>query len=345
MSGIELSQRFYRRAVAPLLGDVPHAAALLGNGSEVLGYDDDVSPDHDFGPRVQIFLAPDADHGPVRAALAAVPSHFEDDPVEPNVELVTPADYFRGALGVDPVSGMTLADWLLAPTQRLASLTAGGVFHDPDGWLGRRRAALAWYPDDVWRYVLAAGWLRVAQEESFVGRTGGTGDDLGSRVLAARLARDLMSLAFLVERRWAPYAKWFGRAFADLPTAATLGPVLSEALSATDWRAREASIATAAGLLAEATNKLGLAEPVDPGVRQFYTRDVRVLGSERLVTALTDAITDLELTALLDHLGRRPRSTIGVLPGAIDQAVDSVEVLTHPSRCRAAAPILGLSLP
>ncbi|MGW4948489.1 hypothetical protein ACWEOZ_43650 [Actinoplanes sp. NPDC004185] len=43
MSGIALSHRFYEHAVRPLLGGRRHAAALLGEGSEVLGLDDAVS--------------------------------------------------------------------------------------------------------------------------------------------------------------------------------------------------------------------------------------------------------------------------------------------------------------
>jgi hypothetical protein len=342
MSGIELSQRFYRAAVAPLLGDTPHAAALLGDGSEVLGYDDAVSPDHDFGPHVQVFLAEDADPAPVRAALTGLPTRFEDDPVAPSVLLTTPAGFHRAAIGVDPAAGMTLADWLLTPTQRLAGLTRGAVCHDPAGWLAARRSALAWYPDDVWRYVLAAGWLRVSQEEAFVGRTGGTGDDLGSRVLTARIVREIVRLAFLVERRWAPYGKWLGRAFTELRVAAELRPCLDTALAATSWRDREAATAAAASLLAKATNGLGLADPVDPAVRRFHARDIRVLGADRLVAALTDSITEPEVLALLDRLGARRHDGVRVLPGAVDQAVDSVEVLTHPDRCRAVAPVLGL---
>ena len=56
MSGIEMARHLYQSAVAPRLAGVPHAAALLGHGSEVLGYDDAISTDHDFGPRVQVFL-------------------------------------------------------------------------------------------------------------------------------------------------------------------------------------------------------------------------------------------------------------------------------------------------
>lgn len=349
--GQALARRFYRQAVAPLLGGTPHAAALLGDGSEVLGYDDEVSTDHDFGPRMQVFLPPEADPVTVHAALAGLPERFEGLPVvfaranrtDHQVEVTTVEGFFGGLLGTDPAAGMSLADWLLTPTQRLASLTAGAVFHDPDGALARRRGALAWYPEDVWRYVLAAGWLRIGQEEPFVGRTGGAGDELGSAILAARLVRDLIRLAFLVGRRWAPYHKWLGRAFADLPLSADLGPHLHAALAATGWRDREAALCAAASVLGAATNRLGLAAEVDPGPRRFYSRDIRVVGAERFTEALTAAITDPEVKRLLADLDRRDGDAIvGALPGAIDQAVDSVDILSHPGRCRAAAPALGI---
>ena len=327
MSGLRLAQDFYSRDVVPRLAGVPHAAALLGGGSEVLGFDDDVSPDHDFGERVQIFVSdPDA-----------VPD------LGPQVTVTTAAAFFTAHLGVDPAQGMDLADWLVAPTQILATLTAGAVFHDPDGELARRRAVLRWYPGDVWRYALAAGWLKIGQEEAFVGRTGSTGDDLGSRILAARLSRELIRLAYLVERRWAPYAKWLGRGFAQLELHAGLAPLLAAATGAQRWRDREAALVTAAGLVAAATNRLGLAEPVDPAPRQFYDRDIRVLGAERFTVALTAAITDPQLRALLERLGSRRDEPVGGLPGTIDQAADSTDVLSNPARFRAAAPMLGLT--
>jgi hypothetical protein len=314
VNGIEIAERYYRDEVAPRLGDRRHAAALLGAGSEVLGYDDEVSPDHDFGPRVQIFY----------------PEHD------------TAGEFFTAHLGFDPGRAVTTGDWLLTPTQLLASLTRGAVFHDPDGELRGRRERLAWYPDDVWRYALAAGWLRIGQEEAFVGRTGGTGDDLGSRVLAGRLVRDLMRLAFLVERRWAPYGKWFGRAFGELRLAAELKPALAGALSATGWREREEMITRAAGRLARATNDLGLGATPDPAPRRFYQRDIRVIGGERFTVALTDPITDPVLRDLIDRLGRR-HGHIPRLPGTIDQAVDSTDILADPERFRACGPALGLA--
>ena len=313
MNGIDISRRHYLDEVAPRLAGLPHAAALLGDGSEVLGYDDEVSTDHDFGKRVQIFW--------------------------PRGETV--GAFFSARLGFDPGARVGVADWLLTPTQILAGLTRGAVFHDPDGELARYRAALRWYPDDVWRYALAAGWLKICQEAAFLARAGDTGDELGSRLVASRLARELVRLAFLVERRWAPYSKWLGRAFGELRLAGEAGPPLSAALGAAHWREREHLICTAGSVIAVATNELGLCPPVDPAPRQYFDRDIRVLNAGRFTAALAGAITDPALRAVIGRLGRG-RDGVPSLPGAVDQAVDSSDVLTDPARFRAAAPMLGL---
>lgn len=56
--GLDVSRRFYENLVRPVLDKtlpgLPHAAARIGLGSEVLGYDTEMSRDHDFGPTVQI---------------------------------------------------------------------------------------------------------------------------------------------------------------------------------------------------------------------------------------------------------------------------------------------------
>lgn len=99
----------------------------------------------------------------MHAALRALPEKFQGYPVrlagesaDPayRIQVTTAEDYFTGWTGVDPAAGMGLAHWLLTPTQTFACLTAGAVFHDPARRLAVRRDALAWYPDDVWRYAL-----------------------------------------------------------------------------------------------------------------------------------------------------------------------------------------------
>jgi len=60
--GLELSEGFYLDEVAPVISlhypDLKYAAALIGSGSEVLGFDDKMSTDHHWGPRVMLFLLP-----------------------------------------------------------------------------------------------------------------------------------------------------------------------------------------------------------------------------------------------------------------------------------------------
>ena len=58
-------------------------------------------------------------------------------------------------LRFDPRGGVSVRDWLAAPWQRLAEVTAGAVFHDGPGELTRARTALSWHPPGVWRYVLS----------------------------------------------------------------------------------------------------------------------------------------------------------------------------------------------
>jgi hypothetical protein len=59
-SGVDLAEAFYVEAVRPIVDRVCpglcHSAARIGRGSEVLGFDDQVSRDHDWCPRLELFI-------------------------------------------------------------------------------------------------------------------------------------------------------------------------------------------------------------------------------------------------------------------------------------------------
>src|SRR5258708_4193393 len=61
IQGLELCRQFYSEAVRPILDDVfpglRYSAARIGSGSDVLGYDTEMSTDHDWGPRLLLFLS------------------------------------------------------------------------------------------------------------------------------------------------------------------------------------------------------------------------------------------------------------------------------------------------
>jgi hypothetical protein len=347
--GLELSRLFYTEQVRPLLDvffpGLAHSAALIGAGSDVLGFDTARSADHDWGPRLQLFLADAGPAADVMAVLTArLPAEFRGfrtvfpaSGARPEsathwVRVARLADWLPDTLGFDPRAAVTLLDWLATPAQTLAEVTGGAVFHDglagrPGGGLAAARAALAWYPRDVWLYVLACQWQRIDQEEPFPGRCAEVGDELGSAMLAGRLVRDLVRLALLMQRRYPPYSKWLGTAFARTPAAAALLPLLTGALAATSWPTREDSLCAAYEAVARLHNELGLTARVDPAVRPtFWDRPFRVLGAARFAAARRAGHTDPVIRAL-------PAA------GAVDQFTDSTDALGDRPLLRAAAAV------
>ena len=352
ISGRELNRLYYREAVAPIISaDFPnlrYAAALIGPGSDVLGYDSERSTDHGWGPRLLLFLADDAHSAAesiserLSARLPASLRGFSTSFAKSDangvrwmeaseagravhlVEIQSLRDFVRGMLNIDLSAPLKNVDWLLMPQEQLLEVTSGEVYRDDLGELTRLRTTLAWYPREVWLLLMAAQWKRIAQEEPFVGRCGEAGDELGSRIVNGRLVRDLVRLCFLIERRYAPYSKWLGTAFSQLSCAPQLNSLLLSALSAGSWHERQNGLSAAYELVASLHNALGVTPKLDAKVRSFHDRPYWVLDAERFSSALIESINDRELRQICYTTG---------LVGAIDQFADSTDLLDRPDLC------------
>lgn len=195
--GLRLSELFYTEAAKPILEThfphVPHSAALLGWGSEVLGYDDVQSSDHHWGPRFLLFLSPE-NYGkyPISEALrnnlphsfrgyatsfgepdevgVRLPQQTDDGPVNHMISIETIETFFGWYLGCNPYQSLTAADWLTFSEHKLLAVTSGKVFHDGLGELENVRRKFHYYPRDVWLYQLAAQWIKIFEEREFVSR-------------------------------------------------------------------------------------------------------------------------------------------------------------------------------
>ncbi|MBP8058517.1 MAG: DUF4037 domain-containing protein [Chloroflexi bacterium] len=347
--GRQLSEQFYWQAVRPQLNthfpELQHAAALIDSGSEVLGFDDDLSTDHHWGPRVLLFLS-ETDHTSYAERVQTMLAHelpyefmgystnftpplieegvtqllqaITEGPINHRVTLQTVRGFVQGYLNYDMTQPLEVADWLTFPEQKLRTLTQGPVFYDGIG-LEAGRGRFTYYPDDVWLYQLAAAWTRISQEEHLMGRAGLAGDELGSAIIGARLVRDVMRLWFLMHRTYAPYPKWFGTAFKQLPDAENLAPLLQQVFQAETWPEREAYLVPAYEMLACQHNKLGLTGPVTTQVTTFFNRPFRVITFNGVVGALEGQIQDERVKRLL----ARPRI------GGIDLFSDSTDLLAY----------------
>lgn len=279
-----------------------YAAALLGRGSEVQGFDDAMSTDHNFEARISLFLGSDDQRqgGAVESRLRSVlPSTYADRPTA--IDVGTIDAFLRLRLGVAPGPDrpLTARDWITINENNLRMVTAGPIFHD-DLDLTQRQLELAYYPHDVWLYLMLAAWWRLHPEVNLVGRTGWVGDELGSAVLGARLVQELMRLAFLQERQYAPYAKWFGTAFSRLNCATELAPSLERVLRAQNWRERESGLMDCYRIVAANHDRLGISPPVATDVKKLWDRPFGVLWGD-FPGALRRAITDPEVTAIADR--------------------------------------------
>jgi hypothetical protein len=349
MQGIELSRRFYAEVVRPWLSlvapELPHAATLIGYGSELLDFDDEISRDHNWGPRVHLLVSranfERHAHRLVAEFSVIAPSAFHGEPigwrnrphppasgpgalgaVEHGLEVHTLEATLERLIGVRSGETPSAIKWLGFAEQRLLAFTAGAVFHDDDGRLTAAREQLAYFPNDVWLYKIACQWRRISEEQAFVGRTGYVGDEMGSRVIASRLVRDIVRMGFLLDRQYAPYSKWLGSTFARLPSAAELSPILNEALLAEHWRARQDKLAAAYLVLARRQLADGVGGRFEPIVGPYFGRPFTTINADVAIEATVEGIGDPLVRGL-------------PVIGSVDQLTDLTPVLEEPRQSHA----------
>ena len=345
--GLHLSRRFFEAIVRPIVAsvmpDLRYAAARLGDGSEVLGFDTEMSADHNYGPTVQLLLRrSDFDTSATQLMHAldrALPAEIDGWPIrfsnatrpaagtpgtlcaDHSVELHTLEAWTNAQLGIGPEAPIASVDWFAIPEQRFLTVTAGAVYRDDDGQLSALRHRLEWFPQEVWLGKLAAQWARIGEQQAFVGRAGEAGDDLGSRLIAARLVQDVMRLSFLIERRYAPYAKWFGAAFARLDCANSIGTLLASAVAANDWQERQRYLGEAYLGVGRLQCERAVPGAIAPELGPFHDRPFVVINAAQLAQSLIDTIEERSVK----HLA---------LAGAIDQFSDSTPLLAAPQKAR-----------
>lgn len=339
-SGAELAGVYSRALVEPLLERALPAlrfsTARLGSGSDVLGYDDAMSRDHDWGLRLTV-VVPEPAVAAVAALLEAeLPDRFAEQPVrfatswDPVVrqraEVVSASGLSTGRTGVDATRPRSLLDHVSLTGQAVLEVTAGPVFRDDDGVLRRLRSAFE-PPSDVRLWAIASAWQRLAEELPFIGRAGERGDAHGSGLVASRLSGVAVRLAFHLAGRPAPYSKWLGSAFAALDLPDGLEESLRLAARAEGWATAEAALVAGLELLAAMQAREGILQG-GAVTERFWARPYR--GLRPVAQEVQGRIADDAVRAL-------------PLIGPPDLWTDDVRILTdHALRRRATAAMLGL---
>jgi hypothetical protein len=185
IKGLQLSESFYNEVVAEILNQnfpgLPYSARLIGWGSEVLGYDDVISSDHNWGLRFQLFLKEEDYKDQYQKINQAfnekLPNEYKSHPLSfeinvnsdqrdlektknsrHNIDIETIEGFFTRYLGRNPCNKISIADWLTFSEHKLLTVTNGKVFYDGLGELESIRQKLNYYPRDIWLYLLSTQW-------------------------------------------------------------------------------------------------------------------------------------------------------------------------------------------
>ena len=324
IKGLELCERFFGEAVKPLLADqfpsLQYSAGLIGYNSDVLGFDDEVSTAHMWGPRLYLFLKekeiglkeqiltvlsenlpymylgysvnfskPDTEDGGIRHAEL-----ITSGAVSPLIDIHTSNEYLLDYLGTNNLSNLFALDWLAFSENKLHSLTSGKLFVD-DLQLRGLLDRLRFYPTKVQLFLIASNWSLIAEEQAFVKRCSDVGDEIGSILACGRITERLMWLAFLYCEQYAPYSKWFGKAFGLLPIPENIKTAIRKAVSAADICDRENNIVLAQKLMVDLHNSFGMTKFVDVRIEKYFNRDIKVIFADKISKATAKELLETSL--------------------------------------------------
>lgn len=226
IKGLDLCESFFNECAKPIIDkffpNLQYTAGLIGYGSDVLGYDDEVSRDHMWGPRFYMFLRKNdidkkdeifnkfAENLPYIYMGYSVnftepdpndcgvqhPQFINSGKVNPLIFIQTFDEFLIDEIGTADLDNISHLDWIAFSEHRLLSLVSGKLFVDR---LNIRALTdkIKFYPDDVKLYLIASQWQIISSEQAFVKRCGEVGDEIGSQIICARIAERLMRLCLI----------------------------------------------------------------------------------------------------------------------------------------------------
>lgn len=230
------------------------AAGRFG-GSDVLGADDELSRDHNWGPQFTLFLS-EEDFSSVGEELsermnAAAPDQWNgywvDGAGDKNVLVRSVPRWIQQVVGFAELPQAD-ADWGLIVKDRavggfiearessLYFLKHGALWLDNNDDFRAWRLTLARYPENVWYGRLAEETFRLWQygEYNFVQRIAVRGDPLAIAMSLGKFTEGVMRLMLLLDGDFTPYWKWLAYEFRKLDTARQYAPLLESLLASSN---------------------------------------------------------------------------------------------------------------
>jgi hypothetical protein len=334
MKGLELSEVYYWEIVRLIIARrfpqllEKHAAGLIGYGSDVLGHDDDLSRDHEWGARCHIWLL-DSDYDQLAVSLdqafdEELPIEFMGYParfsIDHSNELLVPYNgqtnihhvaitsvsrHMRIQLGVHTAQPSIL-DWLVIPEQKLLEWTKGKIFTDPIGEITDIRKTLFYLPEDVWRYKLKYTW-NAFNGIDVIGLSNCRGESLSARLVLNKMVEKVVHLIFLYNRKYRPGTyKWISKELAQINSAVNeIGQQLEEILTESSLKKAVERIEGILATLIKQHNSMKLTDYIELDPSNVYARGFQAYSYKKIEEAhfssLPEELRSLEISGCLDQ--------------------------------------------
>ena len=229
MKGIELSKAYYDEVGVSLIENKYKAYAgriatgLAGEGSECMGYDDDFSTDHDYGPGFCIWLTREdfdafghelqMDYNELPKEWSGMPARNTSKEGEGRVGVLCIDDFFKKYTGFYRAPEVKNIEDVLAwdaiKTEQLCNVVNGKVFRDDLGEFTKRREEFKEYPKPVRLYKIANALHRMAQSGQYNYDRSIKRDDVGMMYSSiSEFVDATVECAYLLNNMYMPFYKW-----------------------------------------------------------------------------------------------------------------------------------------
>lgn len=239
MQGLLIAENFYneygRKMIEEQFSDkaAEIAVGLVGEGSECLGFDDELSRDHDFDFGFCMWITREAEREygfRLERAYSKLPKEYTGI----KRALVSPAggnrrgvmvidDFYTKFLG-SPNAPDSARRWLYTPSSALLSASNGKVFRDDLGKFSEIRNILKkGYPEDVRRKKISAHAALAHQAGVYnYGRLIDRGETGAAQLAVFEFVRHAVSIVYLLNNAYEPFYKWAYRGMRDLAVLSDL---------------------------------------------------------------------------------------------------------------------------
>jgi hypothetical protein len=321
IKGLKLNEGFYMDVIRPLLDkkypNLQYSASLIGYGSDVLGFDTKISMDHNWGPRLQLFVnESELIDGLNNYFRSELPFQYKNFPVNytmPNydntvnmkytdkypvnhlIEISTFEDYLNNRYSIKKISNFQNNDWLNLSDQILLEITSGTVFYDGLSKINNTRKELKFYPLDIWKLRIAVLWNYIWNKEAFIGRSMEINDYIGLKINSLRIVNYLIKILFYLEKRYIPYSKWTGLAFKQLSIFNDVNNIIINIINENIPEKIEGKLCLLYEKVIEKQNKSCELPYIKNKTRDFFNRPYKVIFSENIVKEIINCIEDEEI--------------------------------------------------